>query len=163
MITELIFSDIPWSLMHCISVEFSPTYRYNLGSILLLWSPCLSHGSLSIAFIFPYIAYLRYFDANTKWYLHFHFICAKLFLFILDSSYGFLNFDEQILFYHRRFWLKAKAFSFPDTTKRLLFCQIAQKPQKTTDSFPVSTQIISKCKNSSFSCMYFSTCVSLKV
>ena len=53
-----------------------------------------SHSILSIlpmsAFICPYITCLRYFGANTIWYLQFHLECDKLWLSVMTlSSFDF--------------------------------------------------------------------------
>lgn len=59
--------------------------RFNISPLFL------SHNFLSTFpisfFIFPYITYFLCFRANTIWYLHLHFVCIKLLLFILDIPF----------------------------------------------------------------------------
>lgn len=64
-----------------------------------------SHNFRSICpisvFIFPYISCLRYFGANTMWYLQFHLECAKLLmsLFIKPPVVIFVAADYSASYY----------------------------------------------------------------
>jgi len=59
------------------------------ASASIISTPLNSHSFLSIIpisiLIFPYITCRLYFGANTIWYLQFHFVCAKLWLSVLDD------------------------------------------------------------------------------
>src|SRR5699024_6729781 len=79
----------------------------------------LSHSSLIISPIlllyFPYIICLLYFGAKTRWYLHLHCVCAKLFL----SFIGHASFYDEIWWSGNQPYLTMKRGFFYPTLEAL--------------------------------------------
>ena len=88
--------NIPLYLIHYTLVVYLLTYVYGLDIILLLLFPLLFVHIIALILLLylflisPYICILLYFGANTRWYLQFHLLCAKLLLsFMTKSSFCF--------------------------------------------------------------------------
>ena len=81
-------------------------------SASIISTPFLLHNVLSIfaisCFNCPYATFLRYFGANTTWYLHSHFVCDRLFMSIWTTSFALLGWRTEVIIALEVFCCKLK-------------------------------------------------------